>query len=82
MSEWTINPKTLLFEKLSCSQAEDLENLAYEGQVYGQVFWDHSAVVAWFAAANMNENQKLMSYTTVFLARAALSSSRYFRNCI
>lgn len=76
-SEWTVNPDTLLFENLT--QAEELEKLSYEGQIHGNTYFDHSAVIAWFDSANFNDNQKLMTYSVVFLPRAALSASKYFR---
>lgn len=78
MNDWKINVDTLLFEDLTLTQAQDLQNLTYEGQIYGNVYIEHPAVVAWFHAGSVDQNQKLLMYSTAFLPRAALSASLFF----
>lgn len=74
-----VNLTTLLMEDLTHSAATELISLSTLGQVDGKCDFDNPLVEQWFEEVGLDVNQRLLTYTTVFLARAALSAALFFQ---
>lgn len=75
---YQINKKTLLFTNLTEDQAHTLYLLSIAIQLHGYTNMEHPAFLEWCEVAIIDENQKLMVYSTVFSSRVALSAARYY----
>lgn len=74
-----INTTTLLFENLTFVESQELLELANDCTVFGKCNFEHPLFVEWAKAGKFDSTQQLLTYSTVFAARCALSAALFLQ---